>query len=185
MLDELYKWDRELFIYLNSLGIESYDGFWIFVTNIRHWIPLYIFFFIMFFIAFYWKKAIFTSLFLLASFAATLSFTNIVKNLVVRLRPNNEPELADLIRILQSPTNYSFFSGHASSSFVVTTFVVLSLREHYKWIYVVYLWPVIFVISRVYVGVHYPLDLIVGSIVGILFGFLFYKLYPLSGKRFY
>ena len=185
MLEKLNKWDRELFIYLNSLGIEAYDDFWIFVTNIKHWIPLYVLFFILFFIAFHWKKAIFNSLFLLASFVATLAFTNLVKGIALRLRPNNDPELLEIIRILQTPTNYSFFSGHASCSFAVTTFIVLSLREKFKWIYIIYLWPVIFVMSRVYVGVHYPLDLIVGAIVGLLFGYIFYKLYELAGKRFY
>lgn len=185
MLERIYKWDRELFVYLNSLGIESYDSFWIFVTNIKNWIPLYLLFFILFFAAFYWKKALFSSLFLIASFFTTLGFTNLVKNAVVRLRPNNEPELLDLIRILQTPGNYSFFSGHASSSFVVATFVVLCLRKVYKWIYVIYIWPLLFILSRIYVGVHYPLDLIVGAIVGILFALLFYNLYSLAGKRFY
>jgi len=185
MIEQLNKWDRELFVYLNSLGIEEYDSFWIFVTNIKHWIPLYIFFFILFFIAFHKKKALFNSAFLLSAFLTTLAFTNFVKGIAARLRPNNDPELLDIIRILQTPSNYSFFSGHASSSFVVTTFVVLSLREKYKWIYLVYIWPIIFVLSRVYVGVHYPLDLLVGAIVGLIFGYIFYQIYLLAGKRFY
>ncbi len=185
MLEQLNKWDRELFVYLNSLGIEDYDNFWIFVTNIKHWIPLYITFFVLFFIAYHWKKALFSSAFLLSSFLTTLAFTNFVKGIALRLRPNNDPELLDIIRILQTPSNYSFFSGHASSSFVVTTFVVLSLKEKYRWIWFAYIWPVIFIMSRVYVGVHYPLDLLVGAIVGVIFGIGFYKLYELAGKRFY
>ena len=185
MLEQLYKWDRELFVFLNGLGIEQYDDFWIFVTNIKHWIPLYILFFVLFFAAYHWKKALLHSLFLFASFFTTLAFTNLVKGFALRLRPNNNPDLVDIIRILQSPTNYSFFSGHASASFVVSTFVVLSLKDKYPWIYVVYIWPVTFVISRVYVGVHYPLDLFVGMLVGILFGFIFNKLYLNFEKRLF
>ncbi len=111
MLEQLNRWDRELFVFLNNLGIESYDTFWIFVTNFKHWIPLYLFFFIMFFVVFYWKKAILNSIFLVVSFIATMGFTFLVKTMSLRLRPNNQPELQDLIRILQEPTNYSFFQA--------------------------------------------------------------------------
>jgi undecaprenyl-diphosphatase len=181
MLEQLNKWDRELFVFLNSLGIESYDAFWIFVTNFKHWIPLYLLFFIMFFVAFHWKKAILTSFFLVVSFVATMGFTFLVKTMSLRIRPNNQPELKDLIRILQEPTNYSFFSGHASGSFVAATFVVLCIKEKYKWIYVIYIWPILFVMSRIYVGVHFPSDLIVGALVGILFAHIFYRLSLLAG----
>lgn len=184
MWEQLNQWDRELFLYFNSLGIESHDQFWIFVTKIENWIPFYIALFSFYFLAYHWKKASFTSLFLIAAFLTTWGFTNLVKNLLVRLRPNNEPELVDLIRVLQTPTNYSFFSGHASSSFVVATFVVLTLQHKSKWIYLVYIWPVLFFLSRLYVGVHYPSDLIVGSMVGVIFAFIFYWLYNKSGKRF-
>jgi len=185
MLEQLNRWDRELFVFLNNLGIESYDTFWIFVTNFKHWIPLYLFFFIMFFVVFHWKKAILNSIFLVVSFIATMGFTFLVKTMSLRLRPNNQPELQDLIRILQEPTNYSFFSGHASGSFLAATFVVLCIKEKYKWIYVIYIWPILFVMSRIYVGVHYPSDLIVGALAGILFAHIFYRLSLLAGNKFY
>ena len=109
MLERLNKWDLELFVYLNSLGIESYDAFWIFVTDFRHWTPLYLFFFIMFFVSFHWKKAILNSLFLVTSFIATIGFTILVKAMSLRLRPNNQPKLADIIRVLQPPLQLQFF----------------------------------------------------------------------------
>jgi len=185
MLEQLNKWDRELFVYLNNLGIESYDAFWTFVTNFKYWIPLYLLFFSMFFVVFHWKKAILNSIFLLVSFAATMGFTFLVKTMSMRLRPNNQPELQDLIRILQDPTNYSFFSGHASGSFVVTTFFVLCIKEKYKWIYAIYIWPILLAMSRIFVGVHYPSDIIVGALAGILFAHIFYRLSLLAGNKFY
>ncbi|GAA4317809.1 phosphatase PAP2 family protein [Pontixanthobacter gangjinensis] len=184
MWEKIQQWDRELFVYLNNLGIERYDAFWIFVTDPRHWIPLYLLFFLFFFLAFHWKKASFSSLFLLACVFSTWSFTNLVKGIALRLRPNNTPELTDLIRILQEPTNYSFFSGHSSTSFAATTFVVLILSQKTRWIYLAYIWPIVFVTSRIYVGVHYPGDIIVGMIVGIILANLFYFLYVRSGRRF-
>jgi undecaprenyl-diphosphatase len=135
----------------------------------------------MFFVSFHWKKAILTSFFLMLSFTATMGLTFWVKTTSLRLRPNNQPELQDLIRILLEPTNYSFFSGHASASFVATTFVVLCVKEKYKWIYAIYIWPILFVMSRIYVGVHYPSDLIVGALVGILFAHIFFRLSLLAG----
>ncbi len=185
MGDQIEQWDRELFVYLNGLGIEQYDGFWVFVTNPSHWIPLYILFFLLFFLVFHWRKASFSLLFLLATVFATWGFTNLVKGLALRLRPNNNPDLVDLIRVLQEPTNYSFFSGHASTSFAATTFVVLVLREKTRWIYLAYIWPLIFVMSRIYVGVHYPGDILVGMIVGIIFAMVFHQLYLRSGRRLY
>jgi len=184
MWNQIKQWDRELFVYLNSLGIESYDAFWIYITTPQHWIPLYVLILLLYFLAFHWRKAVFTYLFMVATFLTTYGFTNLVKNLTDRLRPNNELVLVDLIRVLQTPSNYSFFSGHASSSFVITTFVVLTLQHKSRWIFVLYIWPVLFILSRIYVGVHYPSDIIVGSIVGIIFAVIFFNLYQRSGKRF-
>ena len=88
-----------------------------------------------------------------------------------------------LARILQDPNSFSFFSGHASSSFAVTTFMVLLLQQHYRAIYLAYLWPVLFVVSRVYVGVHYPGDVLVGSVVGVTIALLMFRLYRWILKR--
>ncbi|RDK84649.1 phosphatase PAP2 family protein [Marinirhabdus gelatinilytica] len=174
MLQTLKEWDRELFIWLNSLGIERFDGFWVFVTQIETWLPLFIFFFGIIFYYQGFKKGLLVILFTIITFVVTITFTNLVKDYVARLRPNNVEELSTLIRILQKPTNYSFFSGHASSSFAVTTFVVLTIRKYSKWIFLAYLWPFIFIMSRIYVGVHYPSDLFVGALVGTIIAIVFY-----------
>ena len=106
-----------------------------------------------------------------------LFLTDVTKEYVARLRPNNETEINTLIRILKSPTNYSFFSGHAASSFSITTLVILFLRDKLNWAWLFYLWPLIFAFSRIYVGVHYPVDILVGMCVGIGSAFFFYAVY--------
>ena len=176
MLEAILEWDRETFIYLNNLGIEEYDGFWSFITNITTWIPLYIAFFVLIFYKYPKKHAVSVTLTVLLLVIVILSATEITKEFVARLRPNNEPEVNTLIRILKSPTNFSFWSGHAASSFGITTFIVLVLRKYFKWAYLFYIWPLLFASSRIYVGVHYPVDIIVGTIVGISLAFLFYYL---------
>lgn len=180
MWEQLQQWDRTLFIYLNSLGIDQYDNFWIFVTKIEHWLPLYIVFLFLFFYAYKTRKAIIGTVLTALLFVITFGITNLVKNVVGRLRPSNVPELEGLIRVLQTPGNFSFFSGHASVSFAITTFVVLALRKRFKWVYVFYIWPVLFVMSRILVGVHYPGDILVGALVGTGIAVIFWKY---AGKR--
>lgn len=174
MFETLKKWDSELFVFLNGLGIEGFDGFWLFATQPKNWIPLFILFFILIFYYYRYKQGVIVALFLIATVAVTMFFTEMIKDYVARLRPNNVKAFGELIRILQKPSNYSFFSGHASSSFSIVTFVVLMLRKFTKWVYLIYLWPLIFAMSRIYLGVHYPSDIFVGALVGTVFGWTFY-----------
>lgn len=179
MLDRILQWDRETFVYLNNLGIEQYDFFWSTLTKFPPWIPLFVLFLWLFFIKFTKREAliIIMTLTVLIFFVTTL--TDLTKELVGRTRPNNNEEIKTVIRILRNPSGYSFFSGHASSSFSITTFVVFCLRHHFKWVYLFYVWPILFAMSRIYVGVHFPVDLIVGALVGILSAWIFYKLHGL------
>jgi len=179
MLDRILQWDREAFVYLNSLGIEQYDLFWSTVTKFPPWIPLFVLIIILFFIKFTKREAIAIILTLLAMVFFVATLTDLTKTVVARLRPNNDEEINTLIRILRSPSGFSFFSGHASSSFSIITFVVLFLRHYFKWVYLFYIWPILFVMSRIYVGVHFPIDLIIGALVGMLSAWIFYKLYQL------
>src|SRR5690606_3573203 len=171
----LKQWDRDLFVYLNSLGIERYDGVWIAITQPITWIPLYLLFAFLIFRYFKGRDATRIISFLLLTLGTTVVLGNLTKYFVARLRPSNVPEWADLIRILQTPSNYSFFSGHAATSFAVTTFMVLGFRRFSNWVYLFYIWPVLFALSRIYVGVHYPSDIIVGALVGTGLAIVFYQ----------
>lgn len=177
MLEKLLQWDRETFIYLNSLGIEQYDVFWSTVTNIPTWTPLILLFGFLFFKKYPKKQALGSIATVLVLLFFVLTVTDLTKEVIARLRPNNDAEINTLIRILRRPTGYSFFSGHASSSFSITTLVFLLLRKHLRWTAIFFVWPVLFAMSRIYVGVHYPIDIIVGAVVGICSAWLFYRLY--------
>ena len=177
MLERLLEWDRQTFIYLNSLGIEKYDAFWAIVTNVFTWIPLFIVFFVLLYIKHPRKQALIMVAITLLTIAAILLTMQLTKDAVGRLRPNNDVEINTLIRILKSPDNYSFFSGHAAGSFGITMIIVLFLRKRIKWVWIFFIWPFLFAFSRIYVGVHYPIDIIVGTLVGLLYAMLFYRLY--------
>lgn len=177
MLEALLKWDRETFVYLNNLGLEKYDVFWSAITNIATWTPLFLLFIVLFFVKYPKKEALNKLITVLSLILFVMVITNLTKIGVARLRPNNDLGINTLIRILKSPTDYSFFSGHASSSFSITTLMVLLLWKKAKWALLFFVWPILFCMSRIYVGVHFPLDIIVGAIIGILSGILFYKLH--------
>jgi undecaprenyl-diphosphatase len=177
LLERILEWDRETFIYLNNLGLEDYDVFWTTVTNFNTWIPLFLVFFILIFLKYPKREAIFVVLTLTLMIFFVTTLTDLTKQTVARLRPNNDEEINTLIRILKTPSTYSFFSGHSASSFSVTTLVVLFLKNRFKWCWLFFVWPLLFAMSRVFVGVHFPVDILVGTTVGILSAFFFFMLY--------
>lgn len=177
MLERILEWDRQTFIYLNNLGIEEYDLFWTTVTNFSTWIPFLLLVLYLILKKYPKREALFVVLTILLMALFVNTITDLTKYSVARLRPNNDTEINTLIRILKSPTTYSFFSGHSSSSFSLTTLFVLFLRNKYRWCWLFYIWPILFVMSRIFVGVHFPIDIIVGASVGILSAVFFYFLY--------
>ena len=129
------------------------------------------------------KKGVVVLLYFLGVVAISLALMITTKYFVARIRPSSVPELTQLIRALQRPDSFSFYSGHASSSFVIATFAVLALRRAYKWVYLFFLFPLLFTLSRIFVGVHYPSDLLIGAMIGTFLAYIFYKRCELSLRR--
>jgi undecaprenyl-diphosphatase len=177
MLKHLLEWDRKTLIYLNNLGTEDYDLLWVVFTNIYSWIPLYILLFALIFLKYPKKEALFITCTIVLMLICILGLTDITKTYFERLRPNNDEEINSIIRVLNNASGYSFFSGHASSSFSLATISFLFLRKKGSIIWLLFIWPFLFAYSRIYVGVHYPLDIIAGALIGILLGLLFYLFY--------
>ncbi len=175
-LEKIIQSDKELFIYLNSLGNENWDTFWIIATNQLSWIPLYLLFLFLIFKAFGWKKGFILLLLTIVLIAFSDQFANFIKNTFERLRPFKDPSINQYIRILKNSGGYSFYSAHAGTSTAVTTFMYLTLKNKYNYTYLFFIWPVLFAYSRIYVGVHFPTDIICGAFVGFFIGFGFYKL---------
>ena len=185
MFETIIQKDKELLIYLNNLGTENWDTLWLGITHQFNWAPLFIFIIFLVIKNFGWKRGgvVIISMILLVAFSD--QFTNLIKNSVERLRPNNDPEIKHLLRIFIKPQSFSFMSGHATTSTFFSVFTVLLLREKYKYIYFILLFPLVFAYSRVYLGVHFPLDISVGIIIGTLFANLYFILYKKVDSRIF
>lgn len=175
LLDKIIQLDKELMVLLNGMGTESWDSFWLISTDQLSWIPLYLLFFYLIFKSMGWKKGL--ALVLLTAVMVTFSdqFTVFLKDYFERLRPNRDPEISQTIRILKNNSSFSFVSGHATTSMAVSLLMHLSLRKSYPYTYIFFIWPLMFAYSRIYIGVHFPLDVLTGALLGALIGYLFYR----------
>ena len=177
MLDFILQLDREILIFLNNLGTQQWDPFWLFITKQFNWLPLFLTLLGLLLWKFGWKNSLLILVFVAVVVAFSDQFTNFIKHSFGRIRPCNEESLVGLIRDLSyKPGGYSYYSGHAAVSTTVTTFLILLFRKHFKAIYFLVLFPLLFGYSRIYLGVHYPFDVLSGYLAGIFFGCIFFKI---------
>ncbi|MFY0604170.1 MAG: phosphatase PAP2 family protein [Flavobacteriaceae bacterium] len=177
MLESLLQKDRELLVFLNNLGSEQWDAFWLFITNQFNWIPLFLFVFFLIIKKYGWKKGGIIILTMAVLVAFSDQFTNLIKDTTERLRPNNDLRISNLLRPqLIHPRSFSFISGHATTSTFFVMYAILLFRKTHKFIWLLFLFPLLFAYSRVYLGVHFPIDITCGIITGIIFGNLYYFL---------
>lgn len=180
MFEKLLSLDTQFFIFLNSLGSESYDGFWLIITKQTNWIPLFLLLLYLIYKKTGIKQTGYLLLFVAVLILATDQITNVFKYTFQRVRPCNNPEINTFIRVVQSRSSFSFFSGHAANSMAVATFLYLIFKKQIKFFGLLFLWPLIFAYSRIYLGLHYPLDILSGYFFGGIMGFLMYKGYLLA-----
>lgn len=170
----LKEWDRDLFIKLNSEWTNSFfDWLLPWLRNSSLWIPLYVFLF--FFVALNFKsKSQWWVLLFIATVALTdMTGTYLFKHNFERFRPCRDPEMISYFRLLLKDCGggYSFISNHAANHFGMATFFYISFRKilpRLAWI--AFAWAGLIAYAQVYVGLHYPIDVICGAILGLLVG---------------
>lgn len=177
MLEKIIAIDKDLMIFLNGLGSESFDGFWLIITKQVYWIPYFLLVFYFLAKKIGWKNFVIALLFIALLILVSDQTSNFFKNHFQRLRPCNDLDLKNIIRIVKPSNSYSFFSGHATNSMATTVFVFLIIRRYYKYALLLFLFPLIFAFSRIYLGLHFPTDILTGYAFGATFGFIFYKIY--------
>ncbi len=175
----LIKFDHKLFLYLNNLGNESWDSTMIFMTGKWSWIPFYVL--VMAGLIYHFRnKSIPILLAIILTITISDRFSSgLMKPTFKRLRPCQNTELQEDIRILVHCGRYGFISSHASNTFALAFLLSFVFRQKiYFWAIAsgLFLWAFVVSYSRIYVGVHYPADIFFGALSGIFWAFLICKI---------
>lgn len=177
MLEKIIDLDKELMVFLNGLGSEKWDGLWLIITKQLNWAPIFLFVFYLLQKKIGWKNFGYYVLFTAVMILICDQTVNLFKYSFERLRPCNDEEIKGIIRLVKTSKSFSFFSGHATNSMASTVFGYLILKKYYKHAYLLFLFPLIFAYSRIYLGLHFPTDVLTGYTFGAIAGFVCYKLY--------
>ncbi len=173
-MEEIILEDKQAMIFLNNLGSSTFDPFWILVSEKWFWIPLYVIFLYFLYKNFNKKSLFYILLFVALGITASDQIANIFKFGFERLRPCHDPSLEGLLREVKCGGKFGFYSAHSSNSFFVATYLTILLGKKIKQLpYFLFVWAAIVAYSRVYLGMHFPGDIIVGAIMGILLALFF------------
>lgn len=175
--------DQQLFLFLNSFHSPFFDEvMWIISARVT-WIPLYIAILVALGIK-YKKKFLIIILMIIIAVLLSDRISFYIKNGVERLRPSHEPAIEGLVHIVKGYSGglYGFVSAHASNAFMVAVLSLSLIRK--KWFtYSIIFWALLVGYSRIYLGVHYPGDVLCGSILGVLIGWSVIRLYGFIDRK--
>lgn len=165
--------DKRIFYAINTRGANDFfDWLMPLIRNSFTWAPLY-FFIILFAIINFKKNGWWWLLFALGTVAITdLTGARIFKASFERLRPCNDPEMADMVRMVlgRCSGGFSFVSNHAINHFGIAAYFFVTFRQVFKHSWILFIWAALIGYAQIYVGVHYPFDVLAGSILGMLIG---------------
>lgn len=179
MIERLEEIDRSLFLFLNGLHSDWMDPIMYLISHKLFWVPVYLLIFFMIQRRFGWKG--------LGFFVLGLSFvillcdqisSTVLKQLFARYRPCNNLDIMDIVHKVNDRCGrgFSFVSGHATNYFGVSVFAA-RLIDRRAFTIPIILWAALIAYSRVYLGVHYPADILAGSVLGVILGTFVFRLY--------
>ena len=184
MIEEILKLDSQLFLFLNNLGSPAFDNFWIYLSykesNILFYLALLIFYFFNESKKIKLSEVFYSLLFIAIMIAIADQTANLFKDSFQRLRPCYNESLISFVRLVNESCGgkYGFFSAHASNSFSLAVFFGLLYKNRFRYIiYISLLYASLISYSRIYLGVHFPLDILFGGVYGITIGLVVFRIY--------
>lgn len=184
MIELLNDWDTQFFLFLNGLNAGWLDYPMALISSNLFWLPLYLF--IVFLMIRHSGKQFWLAL-VTVLLVVTLSdgFTSrLMKPIFQRKRPSHEENLSSQIHLIRDKNGhlykgglYGFASSHAANTFGTAMFLWLLFRRKWKISILLFFWAALVSYSRIYLGVHYPLDILGGALVGMIFAMLLYLPY--------
>lgn len=189
MIERILDWDRSVFLALNFDGGEVWDRFFWIVSGKLTWVPFYLFILFLLWRCYGWRRMLLAAVFMAVAVIAADQVCNLFKDGIAKLRPTHNPDLEGLVHIVKRPSGtyyrgglYGSVSAHAATSFVVAAFSSALLRSR-VFTAAAAVWALLICYSRIYLGVHYPLDIIAGVAFGAGAGLLMAWLYKRTSGR--
>ena len=180
IIQQLAQFDEQAFLMLNGLHHNLLDYFMLLVSNRFTWVPLYASFIFVMVRNFHWKVTAATLLCVaLVVLLCDQTASGLLKPMVARLRPSNlDNPISPMVHIVDNYRGgrYGFPSSHSANSWGLAFFGMQLVRNRKLSIFL-FVWALVMSYSRIYLGVHYTGDILVGAIIGCLMGTLIYRLY--------
>jgi undecaprenyl-diphosphatase len=184
VFEKLEQIDREIFLALNDVHLPWLDPIMWYASQGVTWIPLY-----LFFVWFAWKKQgwKFVLVILLGAgfciLIADMVSVYAFKEVFQRYRPSHNLDIKHLVKTVLKPDgseyrggDFGFISSHAANFGAISMLLFLHFRQYSNWWWLLFLWFALICYTRIYLGVHYPSDLVGGGILGFITGYLVYRL---------
>ncbi len=175
MLERILSWDEEAFLVVNRDWVHPVlDWLLIPARNPLTWLPVYVFLLLFLILNFNKQGFKMIGLVVLCFILTDQLSGHVIKPLLVRVRPCNDAYLSEYVRqLVPCGSGYSFTSNHASNHFGISMILLLMMRKIRWWIGpLLVLWAALVAYAQVYVGLHYPLDVMGGAVLGTLTAFI-------------
>ncbi|MCK5536434.1 MAG: phosphatase PAP2 family protein [Bacteroidales bacterium] len=179
MYEQITAFDFHLFLFLNSLHTPLFDTIMAVVSAKMTWVPLYLGIVAFIFWKYKWKTGLLSLLAMVLLLVLTdQTSVKLFKEVFERLRPCHQPRISHLVHIVDGHCGgkFGFVSSHAANTFGFAAFTATFFRAR-KFTWFIFLWAIIVSYSRIYLGVHYPSDIVGGAILGMFWGFFVYIFY--------